>query len=182
MKLDSPFGWIPDQWLYVTWVILIIATLAVGRNLQKQGVELDRLLPNGGILEVEAPWTSERAKRIKDSLENGKCMQVARDQILGDFVFLIYYPLAISLSCALVSGKLDGQFGVIGMMIAWGVLLAGPLDAVENLCMLRYLADHTAPPWPQISTICAVIKFTLIAGGLSFSFIGLGLLLKDRYL
>jgi hypothetical protein len=98
---------------------------------------------------------------------------VVRRQTLADFVFLVLYPLAISLSCTLVAGSLPDKASAIGMMIAWGVLLAGPLDAVENVSMLRQLAGHTASPWPQLSTVCAAVKFTLAAGGLGFAILGL---------
>jgi hypothetical protein len=47
------------------------------------------------------------------------------------------YPLAISLSCALIAANLPDKAGAIGIAIAWGVLLAGPFDIIEN--------KHTAP-------------------------------------
>jgi hypothetical protein len=108
----------------------MVATLGMGYFLQKQGAELDRLLPYG-MLDIEAPWSPERAKEFRATLGN-KGIEVARQQTLADFVFLVLYPLAISLSCALVAGSLPDKAGAIGMMIAWGVLLAGPLDAVEH--------------------------------------------------
>ncbi|MFA5923665.1 MAG: hypothetical protein WC856_20630 [Methylococcaceae bacterium] len=178
MRLDSPFLWIPTQWLWAIWLILVAATLGMGYFLQKQGAELDRLLPYG-VLEIETPWSPERAVEIREALGK-EGIEIARQQTLADFFFLILYPLAISLSCALVAGSLHDKAGAIGMTVAWGVLLAGPFDAVENLSILRQLAGYTASPWPQLSTVCAAVKFTLTAGGLGF--IGLGLVLKLKYL
>jgi hypothetical protein len=101
MRLESPFLWIPSQWLWVIWLILVAATLDMGYWLQKQGAEIDRRLPYG-VLAIEAPSSSERAEEIRSALgEEG--VEVARQQTLADFVFLILYPLAISLSCALVA-------------------------------------------------------------------------------
>lgn len=138
------------------------------------GGELDQRLQYG-VLDIEAPWTRQHAKEVRAALgENG--IEVARQQILVDFVFLILYPLAISLACALIAQGLPGGVGAIGMMIAWCVLLAGPLDTIENMSMLRQLSGNTESAWPQISTVCASLKFTLIAGGLGF--ITLALLLR----
>jgi hypothetical protein len=177
MKLESPFQWIPSQWLWGIWLILVGATLGMGYWLQNLGTEIDQRLPYG-ILAIEMPWSSERAEEIRVALgEEG--IKAARQQTFADFVFLMLYPLAISLSSALIAASLPDKAGAIGIAITWGVLLAGPLDALENLSILRMLAGDVGPPWPQLSTICAAVKFTLTAGGLGFIGLGLALLLKQ---
>lgn len=120
---------------------------------------------------------SARAEVIGIALEEG--IEVARQQTLVDFVFLMFYSLAISLSCTLIAPSLHDKAGAIGMMIAWGVLLASPFDAIEYLSLLRQLAGEVESPWPQLSTICAAVKFILTAGGLGFIGLGIALLLKQ---
>lgn len=175
MILTSPFAWIPHSLQLGICVASIAASILVAMCLQRHGTAVDAALKYG-VLEVEAPWSRERADEIRTLLGDDGIAAV-RAQTRFDFVFLVLYPIAISLSCALIASRLDGQAGAIGMLIAWGVLLAGPLDAVENISMLRQLAGSTGAPWPQLSTLCASIKFTLAAGGLGFAISGFAMLL-----
>jgi hypothetical protein len=95
----------------------------------------------------------------------------ARHQTYVDFAFLIAYPLALSLGCGLSEG-LSGKHALMGMLMAWAVLLALPLDATENFCMLSMLNGNAAAPWPQVATVCAALKFTLAAGAFLFLAVG----------
>jgi hypothetical protein len=113
----------------------------------------------------------------------GKCeREVARKQVWLDFAFLVLYPLAISLACALLGDYLGGKAGLVGLMAAWAVLIAGPLDAVENLAILTMLGNGVSAPWPQLSTICAALKFTLALGGIGYvALAGAGVLICRLY-
>ena len=173
MNLASPFLWIPQHWQFGVWVLLTMATLAMGNYLQRLGIELNQFLPNG-ILDLEASGSTQRANEILKALGH-KGISLARQQTQADFLFLLLYPLAISLACSLLASNLPGSIGMIGGMIAWAILLAIPLDATENLAILRQLSGHTEAPWPQLAVACASIKFTLVTGGLGFTIGGFGL-------
>jgi hypothetical protein len=67
MKLESPFLWIPSQWLWGIWLILVGATLGMVYWLQNLGTEVDRRLPNG-VLAIEMPWPSEHGEEIRAAL------------------------------------------------------------------------------------------------------------------
>jgi hypothetical protein len=77
------------------------------------------------------------------------------------------------------SPSLLDKAGAIGMIIALGVLLASPFDAIEYLSLLRKLVGEVESLSPQLSTICAAVKFILTAGGLGFIGLGIALLLKQ---
>lgn len=175
VKLTSPFDWISEGMQLGLCLVLIAASIVIAIYLQRQGAAADAILKYG-VLDVEAPWSSERARTVQRLLGDDGIAAV-RAQTRLDFVFLVLYPLAISLAVALLAHRLDGQAGAIGILISWGVLLACPLDAIENISMLRQLSGITSTPWPQLSTICASMKFTLAAGGVGFVAAGLVLLL-----
>lgn len=170
LRLESPFAWLPQQMQFPLCLLLIVAVLAFGCYLGKQGAPLDRLLPHG-VLDIAAPWSTERAQAINQALGDSGIAAARRHTAL-DFIFLVLYPLALSLACALLAAALPGKPGAIGMMVAWAVLCAAPLDAVENLAMLQLLAGSTSAPWPQLATVCAAVKFTLVLGALAFAVVG----------
>ena len=46
------------------------------------------------------------------------------------------------------------------------------MDGVVNAALLKLLLGNIQSPWPQIARICAIIKFALIAVGLTYVIIG----------
>jgi hypothetical protein len=95
-----------------------------------------------------------------------------RRQISWDFLFLVIYPLALSVSCGLLARALGDNFYLVGTAISWGVLMGCPVDAGENFAMLRILGGAKSEFWPHLATVCCSIKFTLAGGGVLFSVIG----------
>lgn len=171
VKLGSPFGWLPDGWHAGLCATLVIAAVALAVLLEHRAAPIKASVEDG-ILALEAPWTGQRAREVRKKLAKDCALQAAREHTALDFAFLVVYPLAMSLACAMLAATLAGQAGAIGMMIAWAVLLAAPLDAIENLAILRMLDGGTDGLWPQVSTVCASVKFALIVGGFGFIVVG----------
>lgn len=151
-------------------MVFILSTIAFAIYLARIGAPLKRALPHG-ILDLELPWSTERAEKVIKAL-GAEGVRIAKLQTKLDFIFLLLYPIALSLSAALLAGGLSGWAAVIGLIITWGVLFAGPLDALENISMLRMLSNDIAAPWPQLSTICAICKFAVIFGGIVYLVVG----------
>jgi hypothetical protein len=166
----NPYQWVSTGWQVGLCITLVLLSLAYGHYLATQSTVLKTKLPNG-ILDLEVPWSTAGAKKVLTALGRDG-IEEARKQVCLDYVFLLLYPIAISLTCALVGGFIRGKLGVLGVLVAWGVLLAGPLDAIENAAMLRVLAGDTGSPWPQLSTACAIVKFSLVFGGLGYVAVG----------
>jgi hypothetical protein len=151
---------------FVVLTGLLVLTIALAIVLKRQAAGLDAVLDNG-ILDLEVPWTQARADELLQKLGADR-IEVARVQVLLDFAFLLVYPLFLSLACALLAHGLAGPAGLIGVLVAWSVLLAAPLDAVENFAILRLLGGRTAAPWPQLATMCAAVKFALVTGAAGY--------------
>jgi len=151
---------------------LVLVTVGVAYALGQQGKPLTtNTLPNG-ILEIELPWSTQRAAEVVALWKQEGLLPVARKQVYADFLFLLLYPLALSFACAWLAGSAPGTLGLLGILVAWGVLLASPLDAIENLAILRMLSGSQRAPLPQIATIAATLKFTLVFG--AFGYLGIG--------
>ena len=154
--MTSPYEWMPTRLQIALCITLILLTILWGRYLMAQGAPLLSMLPNG-IIDLEVPWSTTTAQRYLEMLgTDGRAL--ARKNVQIDFVFLILYPLAISLACAVLAPVVGGKAELVGMILAWAALAAMPLDAIENAAMLMMLSDHTAAPWPgQVQAAAAAI-------------------------
>jgi len=176
MKLLSPYEpWLPNAWQIAALIGAFVAAAWLGYLLKQHGAEFEKLLPNG-VLDLETPWSTRVADDVLHRL-GVVGVNAARAHTKLDFAFLLLYPVAMSLGCALLGGALTSTMGALCILASWSVLLAAPLDAIENVSILRMLAGDTAAPWPQLSTICAAVKFTLIGGAFAFLVLGFGSLL-----
>ncbi|PRY03401.1 hypothetical protein B0G73_1155 [Paraburkholderia sp. BL25I1N1] len=169
---SSPFWWLPASAQRITCLVVIIVMLGLAAYLSHAQQILKEALPNG-VVELEAPWTTNRATTLIASLKAAHLIEEVRRQTYWDSVFLLVYPFALSLSCAILASAIGGKTALVGTCVSWGVLLACPADALENLSILKMLNDETAVPWPHLATICACVKFTLASGGLFFVVSGL---------
>jgi hypothetical protein len=175
MSLRSPYRSLSTARLLMLCVALVVLTLAYGDLLKRQGEPLKRVLAHG-IVSLELPGTSAAAQQMVAAL--GDLVPVARRQVQLDFGYLLLYPWAFSLACALLARHTAPALAPGGIAIAWIVLLAAPLDATENLALLQMLDGRTLAPWPQLSTGCASVKFALVVAAVAYlplGLIGLGL-------
>lgn len=154
------------------WLASVVAALAYSVFLREQGAPLLDWMTRG-IVTLELPGDPETAQRLIDALgERGRAIAMVQVQL--DFVFLLLYPLAFSTSAALLADQVRGLVARACDTMARLVWLAAPLDAIENLAILKMLTGYTATPWPQLSTACATVKFAIV--GLAVLTLVVGLL------
>lgn len=156
--LDHRALWLAGSWL-ATVVLMAILSIQGGRLATPQAPR--------GILSLEFAWNGPTAERMIASWP-GPLRERAKRQIWIDFAFLAVYPLAFSLSCARMSESLPDTLAPVGVFVAWAVLLAGPLDLVENVAMLRMLASGASDALARLAAWCAGIKFTLICAAVGY--------------
>ncbi|HZP68200.1 MAG TPA: hypothetical protein VFB32_17995 [Rudaea sp.] len=170
--MKSPYDRLPPRtqfWLCIVLTVAMALCFVVLRTLG-HGAELEGKLTHG-IIALEMPWSTATAEDdLKKLGADGRAMAVTNTKL--DFVFLILYPLAISLACALVARWWGGNAVVYGVAACWGSLAAMPFDAVEDVAILLMLDHHTAAPVPELATVCATIKFALVIVGLGYVFAG----------
>jgi hypothetical protein len=139
--------------------------------LRQQGAPLLGPLPLG-ILSLEMPATAAQARALIDALgAHGR--ETAVRQVQLDYVFLLLYPLAFAMTLVRLAPRAGGRVGRVCATLARRVWIAGLFDAIENAAMLRMLAGETGSPWPEVSTVCAAIKFAIVAAALLMLLAGL---------
>ncbi|SDH78323.1 hypothetical protein SAMN04487926_10817 [Paraburkholderia steynii] len=163
----SPFWWLSALEQRIACAVMLAAMFGLMTYLSHAQAVLTGVVPNG-VVELETPLTTNKAAEMIKNLKDAHLIDEARRQTYWDYAFLLVYPIALSLGCAIAAGATSGKTAIIGMCISWGVLLACPVDAVENFAILKMLGERTTMPWPLLATICACIKFTLAGGGLLF--------------
>lgn len=148
----------PQRWLLLAVLLALAALVMFGRL-----GPLDEVLKTrepGGILALEFAWSGERAARILAAWKGLEA--VVRLQTWWDFPFLLCYPLALSLACAMLVDAPGNPVPMIGAFVAWAVLAAIPLDAAENLAMLRMVDHGASEALARLATWCAGLKFTVL--------------------
>lgn len=151
--------WLPrGRWLWV----FAAGTLVFGAlQFPALGVMSDR---GAGVLEFELAATSSHAEEIVSGWgEEGR--DAAREHLLLDYAYLIFYGLFLAGACAAVADRARraGKDGLarVGAVMPFVALGAAAADALENVALLMVAGEHTEQPWPGLAAVFAVIKFAL---------------------
>ncbi len=127
-----------------------------------------------GIISFELAGSVAQAEEILESWNKDTRLHAAFN--LGyDFLFIPVYVCTIALGCGIVSNTLRKRkrsLSSLGSLLAWGVILAGSLDVIENIALVKILYGSVASPWPEIAQWCAISKFGLVIFGLVFIIYG----------
>jgi len=123
------------------------------------------------IVDLELAGTVARA----DTAVSGADLSVIRTAIVTDFLFIVTYAPALFFGSLWASRRFNhGLWRTIGPAVAFGVLVAGGLDIVENLAMLGYLNGWAGwQGWPMLSAVMAVPKFILAFIALVYVVVGI---------
>ncbi len=177
--------------LWNLFAVALVATLAYWLFLMSQGKPLSvpQKLPDGttvaelpgAIVAFEFAGTGPRAAKIVGLWREHGVLEVARDQILLDFVFLFLYPIAIGLGCLLARrhlGPPGSRLHTLGRTLAILQILAGNCDLAENWALLRILdaASTSAAPslalYAGAAAVFAGVKFALVLAGVGYAATG----------
>jgi hypothetical protein len=158
------------------------ATLAVSAALQVICAPLVTAEAPLGIVSFEFAGDLDTMQLILSSWGEPGRMRAAL--ALGlDFLFLVLYAAAIALACGRVAerwGPTESGVHRLGAALAWGALLAGVLDAVENTAGVMLLLGSQAAAWAPLAAVCAAVKFAGVAAGLAYAAIGFGVTALQR--
>ena len=176
---QSPYHWLtpPQQKRAFALLLTLTIVLAIWQRV------LDRPLQTAaapqGIVSFELAGTLANAQGILDSW--GAKGRVYAGLSLGiDYLFMVAYAGAIGLGCTLIGGVLLSRrrrLGVLSWLLAWGLIAAGLLDALENFSLIQTLLGSAETLWPPIARASATGKFLLIALGLLYVLIAGGVAL-----
>ncbi len=170
------------QWIW--FAVALLATTAYWLFLYSQGASLSvpkelaggttaAELP-GGIVAFEFAGTERRTAEIVDLWRRHGLLEIARDQIRLDFIFLLLYPTAIAFGCLLARRHLGRRLSALGRTLARAQVLAAGFDALENWALLRILgSDSGLAIWAGSAAVFATLKFGLVLAGVCYAAAGL---------
>ena len=174
-----PFSWMTGR--AQNRVLVILTVLLVGCSAWLMW--MDRALVSAaaphGIVSFELARTLENSTRILHSWSREA--QLTAMLVQGfDYLYLLVYPAWFSMVAVRLGALLGGVWGLFGLPLSRVVLLAAPLDAVENYALVQQLLHGAAAHHASLAWWCAVPKFALVAGALAFVLIAGGAGLTRR--
>jgi len=159
--MTPPFSSLSCTSQVVAFVLSTAAAIVLMLWVSRLGENLKTDEAPQGIVSLELAWSAARVDAILGSWDESK-RAIAVRQTLWDYLFLVAYPIAFSLSCVLISRCAFSSLKEFGIVLAWTVLFAGVLDAIENVCLLAMLHGGARSGLSQVATICASFKFALL--------------------
>jgi hypothetical protein len=169
MKVPDPFRWLGDDGQWRLFLLVSILSIAVMVALDDQGSRLKTEASPWGIVSFEFVGSGEAAARMLAGWgERGRL--IAGINLGLDFLFILVYAVALSLGSA-IAARSHGRFStsreIIGYLIAWGALLAGLFDVVENFALIEVLLGADGDWWPGVARACARPKFAIVGVALA---------------
>lgn len=158
-----PFNWVSREARGKVLLCLTILVVGVSAWL----FWMDRALvtegaPNG-IVTFELARSLQQSSAILSSWsEQARAIAMLIQGV--DYLYLFLYPAWFSLASQLLSGMHAGVLQSVGAATSWLILLAIPLDAIENYALIQQLLHGASSAQAQLAFWCAVPKFALVAG------------------
>jgi hypothetical protein len=164
---------ISDNWmLWIVLAIMLFFVVFIGQKASATDVELNN---NAGYkrpmfaLELNAGAAPEMFKSWDEITK-----ERLRTAVLWDYLFIFIYSAATATACFIAARFLDGRRIIAfeySLIIFLLQLIAAMFDATENFALLKVLQGPIESPWPQVSRVCAIIKFSLISVCMAYALI-----------
>lgn len=177
-----PFDFMPPGWwprffwpLLGSTILLIIVFGVTGAPLTTEAAPY-------GVVSFELAGSVEHAQKILASWDADTQIRAAFGLGL-DYLFMVVYASTIAFGCGIGSRVLQRNNWPLagwGTPLAWGVLLAAILDAIENFALTSILLGYVVSPLPEIARWCAIFKFALIFIGIVYVLYGGVVALVER--
>jgi hypothetical protein len=182
MPVAHPYQSVSPKHRVAVFLSFLALTLALMIALLLIDVPLQTTAAPKGIVSYELAGSITEAQRILDSW-NPTARLYAAFSLGLDYLYMPAYAIAIGLACAWAAelwSKRRGWLAVVGVGLAWGLMVAALCDAVENIALVTMLLSGVREPWPALARGCAAVKFLLIGGGLAYALIGAVAWLRSR--
>ncbi len=167
----GPFAWIVASSRGRVFLALSLLLAGLSVALAALGEPLVTGAAPLGIVSFEFVGSAERAERLLASWT--PATRETAMLVLGlDYLYLCVYPAWFALACEGLGRRVGGGFGRLGTAVAWGVLPAGLLDAVENLGLIRLLVAGPDDAWAALAWGCAALKFALVILAAAYVLVG----------
>ena len=146
------------------YLTLLAGTLILQLLLRYQGKDLTNATSSPmGIVSLELAPTVEKADGVLGHWIDNGLVQVAKKNIWLDFLFIPFYMLLFYTLCGSISVRMKGFGAKLGVLLAFGALIAGLFDVFENGLMLLSLSGTVTTITTALTAFFASAKFILLA-------------------
>jgi hypothetical protein len=169
-----PLDFIPPGWWSRFFWSLFGLTIALMAVFLVTGAPLTTDAAPYGVVSFEVAGSVENARTIIESWDANAQLRAAFGLGL-DYLFMVAYASTIAFGCGIAANQLRKQEWPLakwGSLLAWGVIMAALLDAIENIALTILLWGNLSSPWPEIARWCAIFKFSLIFIGIVYVIYG----------
>jgi hypothetical protein len=177
-----PFDFIPPGWWPRFFWPLLGLTLLLMVAFGVTGAPLTTEAAPYGVVSFELAGNVENMHRILNSWDANTQLRAAFGLGL-DFLFMVVYAGTVAFGCGIASRVLQRSqwpLARAGNLLAWGLILAALLDAVENIALTNVIFGAVVSPWPEIARWCALPKFVLLFIGIVYVIYGGVVTLVER--
>ena len=174
MSVTHPYQRISPKHRVAVFLSFLALTVALMITLLLIDVPLQTTAAPKGIVSYELAGSVTEAQRILASW-NPTARLYAAFSLGLDTLYIPAYAIAIGLACAWAAelwNKRRGWLALIGVGLAWALMVAALCDAIENVGLVTMTLSGVREPWPALARGCAVVKFLLIGAGLVYALIG----------
>ncbi len=176
----SPFAWVSDSAqprllaaLSLLLIVLSIWLTDLGRAL------INAEAPSGIVSYELAGHVDRSAAMIRSWSADARANAMLIQGI--DSLYLLVYPAWFSLAACRLVARMGARWRRSGLLVAWAVLLAAPLDVLENHALTEQLMHGPSQFYAQLSWWCAVPKFALVGIASAFVLLASGARLLSRH-
>lgn len=163
--MKHPFEFLPQHTRKPLFYFFFALTLFIFGIFNMLDQRLKTEAAPNGIVSFEMARNVDLSQRIINSW-NADARLAAAFGLGFDYLFMPVYALALSLGLILARENKPLPYQSLAALMGWGALLAAIFDTVENYALWHILMHDAESPYPQVATICATIKFTLLLLGL----------------
>lgn len=164
------------RWLFLALTVLLLLLSSV---LTVIGQPLVTPAAPRGIVSFELAGALEPAVAMLASWDEG-ARQRALLSLGLDYLYLFVYPAWLALSMRMLGRSLSGAFERTGRRMSWIVLAAVPLDALENVALIREIVVAPSLGLSRLAWACAVPKFLLVGAAFAYLLVAVSVILARR--
>lgn len=179
--MSHPWAWLPVRTQKPAFFVTLALTLLLLVVLQQINAPLRSAAAPSGIVAYELAGTLTATRAILASWD--AAARVSAGLSLGlDYLFMAAYASSIGLSCVLASQcfAARSRWRRLGSVLAWGLLLAAALDALENYALIHLLLGSASASLPVVARLAALIKFALVGLGMIYALLAGAFSLRQR--
>jgi hypothetical protein len=168
-----PFSWLPDASQRLVLASSVLLTVITMGAIHWTNAPLENPAAPMGIVSLQLAGNMAAAQEILASWGPAEqCWAILN--LVIDYPYLLAYATTLGLGCVLIARHLPGPRHVasLGLWLAWGIIGAALLDAVENGALLCLLLGDLRKAWVLLAFWCAVPKYALVLAALAYLVVG----------